>query len=582
MNRFRRFGFGLAFLFVLGCATTPPPAPTPGLLKSTEHLDFAGWKRTPDCCTATGKKIAVGGGGEYAAKAAVEMFRRGGNVVDAAVAAALVLAVERPFSAGLGGGGFLLTYKKEGDEAKFYDFRETAPKAAKVEMFLDEKGKPSESKTAEGALSVATPSFVQGLWDAHRGKGKLPWVILFTPAIRLANEGFPVYKSFAKRIALAKETITDEYTTSLLKQNGQWLEEGQTFRQKDLAKTLKLLSVRGPDAFSKGKLAQQIVTFVKSKGGVLDLDDLADYRTAVRDPVRFTWRGRQILTAPLPSAAGLVLPETLALLDAKAVADADSDTGRYWHAFAEATKIAFADRGRYVGDPEGGKLPVIDEAFIAKRRELYDTVRDVPADKIGKHMARLEKGGTTHVSVVDGSGNAAALTMTINGPWGAGLAVPGTGIFLNNEMDDFAFDSGSQNGYGLVGTARNLMTPGRRPASSMAPTVVLDEGGASFVVGGAGGSRILTSVLQAVVSYVAIAPGDLPRSIRAPRVHHQWKPDTLEIEAPVLEKIRPELEARGHQVGPWAWFARVDAAARRGDVVESTFDPRDHGGAAAW
>lgn len=582
MKNLRRLSPLVVLLFVFGCASTPPPAPTPDLLKSTEHIDFAGWNRTADCCVASGKKIAIGGGGEHAAKAAVEMFRRGGNIIDAAVAAALVLGVERPFSAGLGGGGFLLSYQKDKNEAKFYDFRETAPKNAKIAQFLDENGKPSEKKTAEGALSVATPSFIQGLWEAHHGRGKLPWVLLFTPAIRLSNEGFPVYKSFAKRIQQAKESITDEYTASLLKDKGAWLEEGQKFKQKDLAKTLKLISVRGPDAFTKGKVAKEIVQTVQAKGGVLDLDDLADYRTEVREPVRFQWHGKEILTAPLPSAAGLVLPETLGLLDPAAVAAADEDTGRYWHAFSEATKIAFADRGRYVGDPEGGKLPVVDEAFLAKRRALYDPVHDVPADKIGKHVAQFEKGGTTHLSLVDASGDAVALTMTINGPWGAGIAVPGTGIFLNNEMDDFAFDAGSQNFYGLVGTARNLMEPGRRPASSMAPTVVLDEGGASYVVGGAGGSRILTSVLQALVSYLAIAPGDLVRSIRAPRAHHQWKPDKLEVEAPFAEKIRADLEARGHQVGAWAWYARVDAAARKGTIVESTFDARDYGGAAAW
>jgi gamma-glutamyltranspeptidase/glutathione hydrolase len=572
----------LALAFVLGCASTPPPTPTPGLLKTLDHIDFAGWKRTADCCQAKGAKIAVAGGGEYAAKAAVEMFRRGGNVVDAAIAAALVLAVERPFSGGLGGGGFLLTYKKDGDEATFFDFRETAPKNARVEQFLDASGKPSEAKTTTGALSVATPGFVQGLWDAHRASGKLPWVILFSPAIRLASNGFPVYRSLAKRIELAKQTIRDEYTVSLLQENGLWLVEGSLFRQKDLAKTLKLLSIRGPDAFYKGKLAQEIVKFVQARGGVLDVDDLADYRTAVREPVRFVWRGHPILTAPLPSAAGLVLPETLALLDAKAVDGAEADPEGYWHALSQATKIAFCDRTLYVGDPAGGPLPAIDETFLSKRRKLYDLSRDVPADRIGQQLAKSDRGGTTHVSLVDANGNAASLTMTINGPWGAGLAVPGTGIFLNNEMDDFAFDTGSQNFYGLVGSARNRMTPGWRPASSMAPTIVLDEGGARFVVGGAGGSRILTGVLQALVSYLAIAPNDLARSIRAPRAHHQWKPDRLEIESPALEKVRPGLEARGHVVGPWEWFARVDAAARSGATVESMFDPRDYGGADAW
>jgi len=571
-----------------GCSSTPThPATGPRYTES--HLDFKKWNRDgAQCCQAVGSEIGVASGTTLSAKAGVAIRQAGGNIVDSAVASSFVLAVERPQSLGLGGGGFLtlhLAGKKGGDF--FIDFRETAPAKATRDMFLDKDKKVVSGLSTRGALAVGTPGFVAGMAYLHKKWGKLPWKKVIEPAIAVARDGFPLYPSLAEKLASSADILSqDPYLKTLfLDAQGKPFKTGDKFIQADLAKTLETIAAKGPNAFYTGDLSKKIVSFVKEKQGILSAADMKGYRVVSRKPIVGKYHEFTYVTSPPPSAGGVMLAEVLNLLSPYDLNQEAQSPVAYAHLLGETMKRAYADRSEFIGDPDFVKTGyefLLDPAYADQVRKHIDRTKAVPSIDIhpGKKPV-TDKSGTTQLSIIDKEGNAVSATLTINTSMGAFLAVPGTGIVLNNEMDDFSAKPGEKNAYGLTGNDANAIAPKKRPVSSMMPTIILKDGQPVLAVGGKGGSRIISSTMQVIFNSLAIYPKDLRKSVFAPRVHHQWLPDTLDLEAGFDEADQKKLQAMGHKTAGWAWYAEVQAVQAADGKFTAVFDPRDEGGAAA-
>lgn len=555
------------------------------LLPATDdQVDVSRWNRTDGCCYAEGTQVAISAGGTHSAQAGLEIATAGGNLVDVAVAVGFALAVERPQSAGLGGGGFATLHLVNEQKDQFLDFRETAPAKAKASMFLDENGAVQAGKLSqEGIFAVATPGFVAGMAEMHRKYGRLPWKSLLQPAIRLANEGFTIYPVLGQKIESSRILLSrSPYARGIFFDGKRAKSVGDKLVQKDLGRTLQEIADTGAESFYRGEIARRILAAVKEYGGLLSAADLEAYRPRWRDPLRFKWRGYQIVTAPPPSAGGIVLAETLKVWGQLLPPKGTPNEAQHLHWLAEAFKRAFAERADGVGDPDFVKVAIDDltsDAFAEKiAKEITD--KAMPSSRIRAARRPPTKQGTTGFSLIDRRGNAISLTMTINTRFGSHVLVPETGIFLNNEMDDFSIKPGVKNAYGLTGGEANAIAPGKRPVSSMTPTIVLEGDRPVFAVSGAGGSRIITSVVQTTLNYLAVYPGDLRRSVFAPRIHHQWLPDKLDLEAGFSDGVRADLKARGHSVSEPEWDPVITAVGNDGHLT-AVFDPREEGGVAA-
>lgn len=490
-----------------------------------------------------------------ATRAGLEMLRAGGNAVDAAAAAAFALGVAQPQSMGIGGGLFLLFTPADGPPVAI-DARETAPAASTSDMYLAE-GLP-ERASSLGGLSVGTPGMVAGLELAVQRYGALSFKKVLAPAVRAAAEGVRVgpYLSRAVQRARAPEHAArlarfPETTRIHLAPDTR----AETLRrQPELARTMRIIARRGARAFYEGKMAQAIAEAAQRHGGILTVQDLADYQPVLRKPLRSTWRGMEIVSFPPPSSGGVTLVQILNLLEGFELGAMGAGSSEALHTIVEAMKPAFADRALHLGDPDFSSIPtekLLDKGYA-----------DMLRSRIGKRAAEVrgagfavDDGGTAHISVVDAAGNAVALNATINGNFGSFVTVPGYGILLNNEMDDFVSDPDGANIYGLPGRrdSANLVEPGKRPLSSMAPTVVRDagEGGAAgavrFVIGGNGGPRIITSVLLSLLNHFVWGM-DVSEAVSAPRFHHQWRPDRVVLEKEHPVDVRDALRARGHEL----------------------------------
>lgn len=573
-------------LFVLiGCASAPP-APQDGPLYSEAHLDFEAYGRKPTCCTAQGQKIGIASGGERSTAVGKEIADKGGNAVDVAVAAAFALAVERPQSAGLGGGGFLLLKLSEPSVTAFVDFRETAPHSAKRDLFLDGQGKVVPDASVKGPFAVGVPGFVAGFWEIHQKWGKLPWKQCLEPAVRMAREGIVVYPTLAKAIdGEAERFKAAPYTRRIFFKNGTPLKLGDKLVQKDLADTIAAIGERGRDEFYVGKTGERIAEVIKQYGGILTDKDLAHYEVRFRQPIAWQWKGYTFLGAPPPSAGGILEAQMMKVLESFDLPKEAKSSAGYAHLLAEVMKRAYADRSLHIGDPDFYPVPMsklLSDEHASKIRSDLNLSRATPSSEIAPERMSPETHGTTHLSVLDSAGNAVAATITINGPFGAGIVVPRTGIVLNNEMDDFSVKPGEKNLYGLTGGEANAVQPGKRPVSSMSPTVVLEKGVPILAVGGAGGSRILSNTFQVVLNYLAVFPGDLKKAVFAPRMHHQWVPDKLDLEPGYSETATAWLKSMNNDVRPPPWRAMIQAVGRNPNgTVTAVFDPRDLGGAEA-
>src|SRR5450830_1356249 len=487
-----------------------------------------------------------------AARIGVEILDRGGNAVDAAVAVGFALAVTYPRAGNIGGGGFMVIHLAKDNRDVAIDYRETAPSAATATLFLDAKGEPDPKKSRDSALSIGVPGTVAGLALAHRkyGSGKLSLADLIAPAIRLAQQGFPVEDDTADSLPKAHERLARwPSSAGIFLNGGQPLQTGDRLLQFDLADTLKAIAQDGPRAFYQGRIAVQIAASVRGAGGIMTVDDLKNYRAVERAPVRGTYRGYDIVSMPPPSSGGVHLIEMLNILEGY-------DLGKLGrgeqslHTMIEAMKRAYADRAVFMGDPDAVKMPIaglISKKYAERLRAgIGDKATPAASIHPGK-PAEYEGNNTTHFSVIDRDGNAVSNTYTLNFSYGLGLVADGTGVLLNNELDDFTAKPGAANAYGLVGFSANLPGPGKRPLSSMTPAIVLKDGKPYLITGSPGGSRIISTVLQVITNVIDF---HLPiaEAVSTPRLHHQWQPDEVFAEPDFSFDLLDALKARGHTI----------------------------------
>ncbi|MEW6267716.1 MAG: gamma-glutamyltransferase [Thermodesulfobacteriota bacterium] len=529
---------------------------------------------TPRAAWAGGVAV-VASDSPLAADAGLEVLASGGSAVDAAIATALAVCVVHPSSCGIGGGGFMVIWDRARREALALDYREQAPALARVELY-EENGAYVPARSRRGALAVGVPGEVAGLAAAHERFGRLPWRRLFAPAVRLARDGFPVSKHLASQLQRQAQALAadPELARTYLDADGAPWPEGAVVRAGALAATLERIANEGPQAFYAGEVADRIVATVQAGGGVLGRDDLARYRPVWREPLEVGYRGARVFTMPPPSGGGPALVLALRTLRRYDVEALGLATPTRWQLFAEILKHAFADRARASGDPAFDDLPPPARGAPLRGRLLAS--RTLPPEQYGTVGVPARDGGTSHLSVIAPDGSAVALTTTINTSFGAMLAVPGTGIVLNNEMDDFSFDS--PNLFGLAPGRTNRIAPGKRPASSMTPTVAVEDGRGVVAVGASGGPLIVSATIE-VLSNVLDFGLPPEAAVAAPRVHHQWQPNVLLVEPGVRPIDREALARLGHELREIPAVAAVSLATELPDAVGGAGDPRKGGGA---
>ena len=483
-----------------------------------------------------------------ATDAGFETLARGGNAFDAAVAVSAVLSVVEPISSGLGGGGFFLLHDAKTGKDVFVDARETAPAAATPQAYLGKDGQLDRDRAQNGPWSAGIPGLPAALVHVAGRHGRLPLAQSLVPAIRIAREGFPVYGRLARGYAERRD-VMERYpgTREVFLRNGQPPKEGDLFRQPELAATLERLATGGFDGFYRGTTAKRLLAGVKAAGGKWTAEELAGYRVKEREPLRFEYDGWDIVTAPPPSSGGIALAEMLQILEPWDLAKLPQ--AERVHLVTEAMRRAYRDRTFYLGDPDFVKIPVktlMDPAYAAGLRATIHPGKATPSDLLSGAPTPLEDEETTHFSIIDADGNRAAVTQTVNLLFGSGLVPAGTGVLLNNEMDDFALKPGTPNAFGVMGYDANAPEPGKRMLSSMTPTF-LSNADKVAVIGTPGGSRIITMVLLGILGY---ADGlDAPQVAALPRYHHQWMPDALGIERDALPAdVVAALRAMGHVV----------------------------------
>ncbi len=528
-----------------------------------------------------------------ASEAGVAMLQQGGNAVDAAVATAFTISVVEPFSAGIGGGGFLLFRQSETGEIKALDFRERAPLKATRDMYLDEAGKVRPNASLNGHLAAGVPGTVAGLYEIHRQYGQLSWATVVQPSIRLAKEGFLVGDRFVNDASLRREVLlSNPAARAAFTRNGEMYQRGDRLLQPDLAQTLEKIAA-DPQSFYQGDIARAIADDMAKNGGIITLEDLESYKPIWRDPLCGTFRIWQICSMPPPSSGGVHLLQILNIIgdtDLKSLGWHHPDA---LHLLAEAMKIAYADRSQYLGDPDFAKVPVqqlISPEYGALRRREIDMQRArtnsevKPIDmKTLLQFSQAEPKDTTHLTVVDEKRNVVSLTFTVNGRFGAGVVAAGTGILLNNEMDDFAIAPGVPNLFGLVGNEANAIAPGKTPLSSMTPTIVTENNQLRMAAGAPGGSTIITTVLQIILN-VLVYEMDAGAAVSAPRLHHQWLPQTLRVERWGFDwATLEELQRRGHEIDVQNGWGNANAIVVTPDgELEGAADPRGEGAARGY
>ena len=515
-----------------------------------------------------------------ATRVGVEILQKGGNAIDAAVAVAFALAVTHPQAGNLGGGGFMLIHAATSGKTTAIDYRETAPLAMNATSFLDAKGEADPRKSQDSALSIGVPGTVAGMALAleRYGSGRFTLAEVIAPAIALARNGVPVADDLADSLRRAQPRLARWSSSKLFfGENGEALAAGSVLRQNDLAASLEAIARDGPDAFYRGAIAEKIVASVKAAGGLLAAEDFRGYRAIERAPVRGSYRDYEIFSMPPPSSGGVALVEMLNILEGYDLRRLGAQAP---HVMVEAMKRAYADRAEFLGDPDAVTVPV--EALTSKdyaaklRSEITDRASVV------RTRAPLQREGdnTTHFSVVDRAGNAVANTYTLNFSYGLGLVAEGTGILLNNELDDFAAKPGSPNAYGLVGGAANAPGPGKRPLSSMSPTIVMRDGKVMLVTGSPGGSRIITTVLQVMTNVLDLGM-NVGEAVARPRLHHQWVPDQVGAERGVEPDVIRALEAAGHRVVIGRPWGSANSIMVTPDGMMGAADPRTRGSLAA-
>ena len=497
---------------------------------------------------------------ELASRAGVEIMQSGGNAVDAAVATGFALAVVHPQAGNLGGGGFLLL-RQAGGEVHFIDFREKAPAAATENMYLDAQGNVIKDLSVIGYKSIGVPGSVAGLVYAEKKYGKLSLEKVIAPAIKLAREGFPLAWEDAEDL---KDEDLAKFTESkrIFQRDGNFYKPGETLKQPELARTLERIA-KNPDDFYHGAMARELAAAVQKGGGLVTAGDFAHYEVKEREPIHGTYRGYDIISAPPPSSGGVALVEILNILEGYDLAQFGNRSAQAIHLTSEAFRRAFYDRADFLGDPDFATIPVpqlIDKKYAAAWRDSIDPnhasvskdLKRPPFHELERvaHLSRRairESENTTHYSVVDSEGNAVAVTTTLNDSFGSRVTADGLGFLLNDEMDDFAAKQGVPNVYGLIQGPANAIGPGKRPLSSMTPTIVLKDSKLFLVLGSPGGSTIITTVANILIGVVDFSL-DIQEAVNAPRFHHQWLPDEIHVEDRLSPDTMNLLRAKGHQL----------------------------------
>lgn len=529
-----------------------------------------------------GKNGMVASEQGLATQVGLDILKQGGNAIDAAVAVGFALAVVLPNAGNIGGGGFMVLHDDKTGKDVAIDFREIAPTKASRDMYLDNQGNVIDGKSLFTHDASGVPGTVAGMEYALKKWGTMPLSKVLEPAIKLADKGFIVSDVLAKTLKEEKSTLGKwSASKAIFFKNGEPLKSGDLLVQKDLAKSLRLIAKQGAKAFYQGEIATKIAKEMQSHGGTMTLEDLKAYKVVERQPIIGDYRGYKVVTMPPPSSGGVHLIEILNMLEHYPIKEDGVNSAKNIHHMAESMKLAYADRSEYLGDPDFVKIPVTGLTSKAYANERVKTIDDNKARlsstiKPGKPQP-YESDQTTHFSVMDKAGNAAAVTYTLNLNFGSGIVVEGTGILLNNEMDDFSVKPGVPNAFGLVGGTANAIEAKKRPLSSMTPTIVMKNNKPWLVTGSPGGARIITTVLQSVVNTIdhEMNPAE---AIITPRVHHQWLPDELRVEEGISPDTIKLLQDKGHKVVTKAPMGRIQIIQADDSGFYGYSDPRNPDG----
>ena len=526
-----------------------------------------------------------------AADVGLEVLKNGGNAVDAAVAVGFALAVTHPLAGNIGGGGFMLIRMANGKTA-FLDFREAAPLKATRDMYLDEKGNPTKDSIF-GWRSSGVPGSVAGFALAHKKFGTQKWQQLLAPAVKLAADGFALSPTLVKSLSSDNAAIkTDPESKRIFLRDGDPYKAGETLKQPELAETLQRIAQSGAKGFYEGPTAKQFAAAMKEHGGLITEADLKAYKVMERVPREGEYKDFHIITSPPPSAGGVGLLQMMGMLNGTGYESDGADSAKAVHYEAEAMRRFYADRSEYLGDPSFYNVPVkalLDDAYIAWRRKTIDPNHATPSEMIGPglpkaqaaHLSQFENSDTTHYNVVDSAGNAVAVTYTLNNLYGNGITVPKLGFLLNDEMDDFAAKPGVPNMFGVVGGEANAIEPGKRPLSSMTPTIITRGGKLFMVTGAPGGSRITTGVMEVILDVLDFHM-NAQDAVDLPRFHEQWKPDVLTLQNGFPPQAAEQLRAMGYEIRPVGGVAIVEAIVVNNGSLEGGTESRRNGKVAGY
>ena len=517
---------------------------------------------------------------KIASEVGAQILKDGGNAVDAAVATGLALAVVLPRAGNLGGGGFMIVHLKDKNETIAIDYREKAPAAAFRDLFLDEQGNYDKKKAQFSLLSAGVPGSVAGFHHALINYGTLSWEEILKPAIKLAEEGFEIPHDLANTLASkryrARLSSNEAAAKVFYKEDKSLYVAGEILIQKDLARTLTLLSELGPDAFYKGEIAALIVKEMEKNGGLITLQDLKNYNIVEREPIVGDYKDYKIVSMPPSSSGGTHLIQMLNMLEEFPIKEMGFGSAESIHILAEVMKRAYADRSKYLGDTDFYKVPssLTSKEYAKSLNAFISEDKITPSDEVSPgNPYPYESPDTTHFSVMDSSGNAVSNTYTLNFSYGSGMMIPGTGMLINNEMDDFSSKPGTFNGYGLLGSEANAIEGNKRPLSSMTPTIIFKDNEPYMVFGSPGGSRIITTVLQVALN-VMDHDMNIAQAVHSPRMHHQWLPEVLMIESGFGADTERLLNEKGYKLYPSTTMGSVQAIMKEGNYFYGSADPR--------
>lgn len=516
----------------------------------------------------------------FATEAGLRILKEGGNAVDAAVTIAFTLAVTLPRAGNIGGGGFMLIHLAKSNRTIAIDYREKSPKGATRDIFLDKSGTVDAEKSTHSYLAVGVPGTVAGLTMALKKYGTISLERALQPAIQLAEDGFPINQDLQSSLIESQEWMksSPDSMAIFFKKGLVPYDVGEILLQKDLAWSLKQIAKYGAYAFYKGEIADRIVAAMKANGGLISKQDLAAYKAVIRKPIHGTYRGYDIYSMPPPSSGGVILVEILNLLEPFPISTLGHNTAQTIHLMAESMKLAYADRSKYLGDPDFIKVPtlsLISKRYADELRRKINSNKATPSLEIfpGDPVKFEKSRDTTHFSIMDKYGNAVSNTYTLNLRYGTGFTVPATGILLNDEMDDFSAKPGAPNTYGLVGGDYNAIAPEKRMLSSMAPTIVMKDGKPFLVTGSPGGSHIITTILQVIMNVIDHGM-NIAAATNAVRIHHQWLPNELRIEKGLNGDTIRLLIEKGHKVVVQDAMGSAESIMRVGNFFYGASDPR--------